>query len=144
MQNYNVSDVFNESEIPILTFVEPKEFNDIVGSILTSGKHITLTGPSGCGKTTLARKALDEAGFGPGNTHWISGRDYSSEESLKKIFVKEFLCENNDQEIVAYLKIAGIVVIDDFHHLQESVRKEIGYKMKNPAARPQGIKFLFP
>jgi MoxR-like ATPase len=78
MQTFNISDVFNESEVPVLTFVEPKEFNDIVGSLLTSGKHITLSGPSGCGKTTLARKALDSAGFGPGNTHWISGRDFTS------------------------------------------------------------------
>jgi ABC-type dipeptide/oligopeptide/nickel transport system ATPase subunit len=65
MNIYSVSDVFNESEIPVLTFVEPREFNDIVGSLVTSGKHVTLSGPSGCGKTTLAKKSLNDAGFGP-------------------------------------------------------------------------------
>jgi len=33
MNIYDISDIYNESEVPILTFVEPKEFNDIVGSV---------------------------------------------------------------------------------------------------------------
>jgi len=130
MDVYSVSDVFNESDVPVLTFVEPKEFNDIVGSLVTSGKHVTLSGPSGCGKTTLAKKSLNDAGFGPGNTHWISGRDYSSATSIIELFSKEFSCEDNDQEILEYLQAAGIVVLDDFHHLDENVLNEIGYKLK--------------
>jgi len=130
MDIYSVSDVFNESEIPILTFVEPREFNDIVGSLVTSGKHVTLSGPSGCGKTTLAKKSLNEAGFGPGNTHWISGRDYSSVTSINEMFSKEFSCEDNNNELIEYLQAAGIVVLDDFHHLTEEVRYDIGYKLK--------------
>ena len=113
MQGYNISDVFNESEIPVLTFVEPREFSDIVGSILTSGKHITLSGPSGCGKTTLARKALDESGRGPGDTHWLSGRDYASHEKIESIFAKEFSIAESMDEIKAYLAVSGIVVLDD-------------------------------
>ncbi|KAB2933717.1 MAG: TIR domain-containing protein [Candidatus Contendobacter sp.] len=130
MQGYNISDVFNESEIPVLTFVEPREFSDIVGSILTSGKHITLSGPSGCGKTTLARKALDESGRGPGDTHWLSGRDYASHEKIESIFAKEFSIAESMDEITEYLAVAGIVVLDDFHHLKESVRQDIGYRLK--------------
>jgi ABC-type dipeptide/oligopeptide/nickel transport system ATPase subunit len=110
MQIYNISNVFNESEIPILIFVEPREFSDIVGSILTTGKHITLSGPSGCGKTTLARKALDESGRGPGDIHWISGRDYSGFSTLKSIFAKEFSCTESTDEITEYLGAAGIVI----------------------------------
>lgn len=130
MQIYNISDVFNESEIPVLTFVEPREFSDIVGSILTTGKHITLSGPSGCGKTTLARKALAESGRGPGDTHWISGRDYASHETLESIFSKEFSCSDSTEEITDYLEAAGIVILDDFHHLKEVVRQNLGYCLK--------------
>jgi hypothetical protein len=51
MQIYNISDVFNESKVPVLTFVEPLEFPDIVGSILTNpkifaGKHTLEESPS--------------------------------------------------------------------------------------------------
>ncbi|MBD9358696.1 TIR domain-containing protein [Methylomonas albis] len=138
MDIYSVSEVFNESEIPVLTFVEPKEFRDIVGSLVTSGKHVTLSGPSGCGKTTLAKKSLDEAGFGPGNTHWISGRDHSNAHSASELFSKEFSCEEN--EILICLQAAGIVVVDDFHHLHDDVRNEIGYKLKR--WHEQGVRFL--
>lgn len=130
MDIYSVSDVFNESEVPVLTFVEPSEFDDIVGSLVTSGKHVTLSGPSGCGKTTLAKKSLDDAGFGPGNTHWISGRDYTNESSIAELLSKEFSCKDDNEEILECLQAAGIVVLDDFHHLQERVRSEIGYKLK--------------
>lgn len=130
MQSYSVSDVFNESDVPILTFVKPKEYQDIIGSIHTSGKHITISGPSGCGKTTLARKSLAEAGFGPGNTHWISGRDHAQTCSVAEIFLREFSCSNDESEILEYLKVAGIIIFDDFHHLQASVRDDIGYKLK--------------
>ncbi len=130
MQIYNIADVFNESEIPVLTFVAPQEYSDIVGSILTTGKHITLSGPSGCGKTTLAKKALDESGRGPGDTHWISGRDYAEHHTLESIFSKEFSCSNSTDEVTEYLGAAGIVIVDDFHHLKESVRQDLGYRLK--------------
>lgn len=130
MQIYNISDVFNESEVPVLTFVEPQEFPDIVGSILTTGKHITLSGPSGCGKTTLARKALAESGRGPGDTHWMSGRDFTNHETLESIFSKEFCCSESPDEITEYLGAAGIVILDDFHHLKETVRQDLGYRLK--------------
>ena len=29
MDTYSLSDVFNESEIPVLTFVKPREYNDL-------------------------------------------------------------------------------------------------------------------
>jgi len=109
MEIYNVSDVFNESEIPVLTFVEPKEFNDLVGSLLTSGKHVTLSGPSGCGKTTLAKKTLVEAEFGPGNTHWLSGRDYSNAPCISEIFQKEFACDDSRSLFTQNLDYRDIV-----------------------------------
>jgi ABC-type cobalamin/Fe3+-siderophores transport system ATPase subunit len=130
MDTYSLSDVFSESEIPVLTFVKPKEFNDLVGSIKTQGKHITLSGPSGCGKTTLAKKALDRAGFGTGHIHWMSGRDHVSDRTIGELFAKEFSCSEDEKEIIGNLQMAGLVIIDDFHHLQESLRNSIGFSLK--------------
>lgn len=140
MENYNLSDVFNESNIPVLTFVKPKEFNDLVGSISTAGKHITLSGPSGCGKTTLAKKTLEEAGYGSGIIHWLSGRDHATANTIADLFSKEFSCRNVDEEVVEYLQAAGLIVLDDFHHLKESVRNAIGYALKR--WHEKGIRFF--
>ena len=130
MQSYSLSDVFNESDLPVLTFVRPKEFLDLVGSLVTDGKHITLSGPSGSGKTTLAKKALQEAEFGPGNTVWLSGRDHTDALSTEQLFAKVLSCDPIETEVVSLLGAAGIVIIDDFHHLKEEIRTEIGYKLK--------------
>lgn len=140
MDIHSVSEIFNESETPVLTFVEPKEFNDLVGSLVTSGKHVTLSGPSGCGKTTLAKKSLYKAGFDQNNTHWISGRDHSNARSIVDLFSKEFSCEKNEIDILVYLQAAGIIVVDDFHHLDDGLRDEFGYKLKR--WHEQGIRFF--
>lgn len=129
-QSYNLSDVFNESDLPVLTFVHPSEFDDMVGSLVTAGKHLTLSGPSGCGKTTLAKKALEAAQFGPGNTLWISGRDHTIALTVGDLFSNVLSCSNSEEDVVDLLGAAGIVVLDDFHHLQETLRKDIGYKLK--------------
>jgi len=130
MQIYSVSDVFNESGIPVLTFVQPGEFDDMVGSLVTEGKHITLSGPSGSGKTTLAKKALEEAQFGIGNTLWVSGRDHTGATTVAELFSTVLACSPSEAEVVDLLTAAGIVILDDFHHLQEVLRNEIGYKLK--------------
>lgn len=130
MAPYRISEIFNESDLPGLTFVKPREFGDMVGSLVTEGKHITLSGPSGCGKTTLAKKALDEAQFGPSNTLWVSGRDHTAATSVVELFSTILSCNQSEVEIIGKLAAAGIVVVDDFHHLREELRKEIGYKLK--------------
>lgn len=130
MNKYDLSYVYNEAAIPGLTFVEPKEFLDIVGSLKTNGKHISLNGPSGCGKTTLIKKAFEKAGYNEGNTHWISARDYSEIETFEEVFSKEFNCSTDEKEILEYLKIAGMLVIDDFHHFKQAVKKKIAYSLK--------------
>lgn len=127
---YELSSVYNESEIPTVTFVQPKEFGDLVGSLLTKGKHVTLCGPSGCGKTTLVRKALDRAKLGNGDVHWMSGRDHASKDTAIAVFASEFGCESEWTETLSWMKAAGVVVLDDFHHLKKSVRDEIGRSLK--------------
>lgn len=127
---YTLSDVFNEAQIPAVTFVPPKEFGDIVGSILTSGKHVTLCGPSGCGKTTLAHKALDKAKIGTGGQYWMSGRSHIEQGTWQEVFAREFGCSDHENEILEFLAVCGILVIDDFHHLQREVRDAIGKNLK--------------
>lgn len=127
---YQLSDVFNEADVPVLTFVPPKDFLDLVGSLRTTGKHVTLSGASGCGKTTLAKKALDRAGIGTGGYYWISGRDYSKHQSLTDVLAEAFSCDPSEEETLGYLQASGIFLIDDFHHLAQGVRDEIGKRMK--------------
>lgn len=78
----------------------------------------------------LAEKALDKAGIGTGGYHWISGRDYAQKQLLIDVLSSAFSCDSTDAETLGYLKAAGILVIDDFHHLLKSVRDEIGLKLK--------------
>jgi ABC-type oligopeptide transport system ATPase subunit len=122
--------VFNEAQIPAVTFVPPKEFGDIVGSILTTGKHVTLCGPSGCGKTTLARKALDRAKIGADGQHWMSGRSHVEHKSWQEVFASEFGCSQDEYELLEFLALCGVLVIDDFHHLHRKVRDAIGKNLK--------------
>jgi len=127
---YMLSDVFNEAQIPSLTFVEPREFKDIVGSLRTSGKHITLCGPSGCGKTTLATKALERAGFGEDKVYWMSGRDHTKAMTLAQMLSSEFACPAALDDINQWMIVAGIVIMDDFHHLDRAVRQEVALQLK--------------
>ena len=117
---YTLSDVFNEAQIPAVTFVPPKEFGDIVGSILTSGKHVTLCGPSGCGKTTLAHKALDKAKIGTGGQYWMSGRSHVEQGTWQEVFAREFGCSDHENEILEFLtrlrlRPTSLATIDDDH-----------------------------
>jgi hypothetical protein len=130
MTIYQLSDVFNEARVPVLTFVPPKEFNDLVGSLRTEGKHIVLSGPSGSGKTTLAEKALDKAKMGAGRYTWISGKDYMTQCTIIEFISSAFGCEPTEADTITYLKIAGVLVVDDFHHLLETLRSEIVDSMK--------------
>lgn len=127
---YKLTDVFNEAYLPGVTFVPPHEFADMIGSLNTKGKHITLCGPSGCGKTTLAKKALEEAGIGIGEQYWISGREFSQFSSWEKMFASFLDCPENRNEIYEWLEACGILVIDDFHYLSESTRTDIGKILK--------------
>ncbi len=127
---HTLSDVFNEAAIPAITFVPPKEFPDLVGSLMTFGKHVTLCGPSGCGKTTLARKALDKAKISSANYHWMSGRTHSEKNLWEDVFATEFGCSPTTSEVTQYLALCGLVVIDDFHHLTKPVRDSIAKLLK--------------
>jgi hypothetical protein len=52
--------VFTINGVPKYTFVEPKEYTDLVVALRTPGRGIVIEGPSGIGKTTAAVKAIQD------------------------------------------------------------------------------------
>ena len=113
-----------------MTFVPPRELPDLLTSLRSRGKHITISGPSGCGKTTLVKKALEKIGLSGNEYHWISGRDYAICANWTEVFAQAFGCLPNENEILQWMGAAGLLVVDDFHHLALDVRNQIGYKLK--------------
>lgn len=129
-EKYKLPDVFNEAKLPEITFVPPKEFNQLCASLKSEGKHISLCGPSGCGKTTLAKKALNEANIKESEVHLVNGREYSNINSPIDVFSKIFYCERDWDTIYEWLKSIKILIVDDFHHIHPTVRDYIGRNLK--------------
>ena len=109
-----IEDTFRISGIPTLTFVEPQRYRDILVSVRTPGRCIVIEGPSGIGKTTIVNKVITELGLNSRVT-FLSARRKSDLEFI------ENLPELGD---------SGIVVVDDFHRLNEKIKAEIADYMK--------------
>ncbi len=114
MDKYKLEDVFKKSGVPTVTFVEPDEFNKIFISLRTPGRGLIIEGPSGVGKTTCICHAINK----------LSG------DSSIPIFSARNI------EDIAYIKDLhklmpfGTVIIDDFHRLDEDVKKYISDLLK--------------
>lgn len=114
-----LEEVFKLSGVPTHTFVEPIEYQELVVSLRTPGRGLVLEGPSGIGKTTGVEKALEELGLSP-RALKLSAR------------------RADDVEMIAELpgmKDIGIVIVDDFHRLDEQVKMSIADYMKTLADR---------
>jgi hypothetical protein len=109
-----LEEVFKLSGIPTYTFVKPQEYERLLVALRTPGRGVVIEGPSGIGKTTAVTKALDEIPNGSGALK-LSGR------------------RRQDRELIAELPSidrAGVVIIDDFHRLDETVRAGIADHLK--------------
>ena len=53
-----IEEVFKLSGVPYITFVEPKEYLDLIVALGTPGRGIVIEGPSGIGKTTAVTRCL--------------------------------------------------------------------------------------
>jgi hypothetical protein len=107
-----LSSVFTLSGVPEYNFVKPTEWNRLITSLRTPGRGLVLEGPSGIGKTTCLIKALEELGL-----------PYEKLESRNP----------KDLEYIAALPSlgdVGIVVIDDFHRLDNSIKRGVADHMK--------------
>lgn len=110
-------EVFVLQGVPKYTFVEPVEYTGLLVALRTPGRCIVIEGPSGIGKTSAAVRAISEAGLG----------DSALQLSARK---------KEDVEIISTLPSSlpiGIVLIDDFHRLDDCIKASIADLMKTLA-----------
>lgn len=114
-----LEEVFKRSGLPTYTFVEPVEYGHLKVALRTPGRGVVVEGPSGIGKTTAVRKAALDAGLGD-IAQMLSGRDPGDIESIK---------------LIPELHEAGMVIIDDFHRLDDTIKHSIAEHLKVLADR---------
>jgi hypothetical protein len=96
-----LEDVFKTSGVPTYTFVEPKEYTDLIVGLRTPGRGIVVEGPSGIGKTTAVHRALDSLG----------ASDKAQPLSARRADDLEII------DMLPSLRDTGVIIIDDFHKL---------------------------
>ena len=112
-----LQEVFVTSGIPEHTFVQPVEYTRLLVALRTAGRSIVIEGPSGIGKTTSVSKAIAEAGL----------TDAVLPLSARK---------KGDVSLISELSMMlplGIVVIDDFHRLDDQSKRNLADLMKTLA-----------
>lgn len=117
-----LEDVFKLSGVPTDTFVKPTEYAKLTVSLRTKGRGLVVEGPSGIGKTTSVKKALEELGLNE-KVISLTARKQKDRDTISKIHKG---------------KITGIIIIDDFHRLNEIIRKNIADYMKTLADEENG------
>jgi hypothetical protein len=60
----------------------------------------------------------------------MSGRSHVERKTWQDVFASEFGCSTDEDEVLQFLSAAGILVIDDFHHLRHDVRDAVGRSLK--------------
>jgi replication-associated recombination protein RarA len=117
MPNLLLEEVFKLSGVPTYTFVKPLEYDKLMVALRTPGRGVVIEGPSGIGKTTAVTRALGEQGV---------------EEKALRLSARK----KQDRELILELpemKGAGLVIVDDFHKLDESVQRALADHLKTLA-----------
>lgn len=109
-----LEDIFKLAGVPSVTFVEPVEFARLMVALRTPGRGVIVEGPSKIGKTSAVTKALERLGINS-DVLTLSAR---RPDDLALI-----------RELPSMAQI-GIVIIDDFHRLDQGAREEISDYMK--------------
>ena len=109
-----VEDVFKRSGLPTYTFVEPQEFKNLFVRLRTPGRGLVVEGPSGIGKTTAVLRAIQEAGLEQ-KAQLLSARRPSDVELVR---------------LIPSVTHAGVIIIDDFHRLDDEIKGEISDYLK--------------
>lgn len=117
MSKLYLEDVFKLSGVPTYTFVKPMEYQKLIVSLRTKGRGVVVEGPSGIGKTTSIRKALEELELSD-KVVMLTARKQGDRDKIKDISIN---------------KTKGIIIIDDFHKLDEDIRNNIADFMKTLA-----------
>ena len=109
-----VEDVFKRSGLPTYTFVEPQEFKNLFVRLRTPGRGLVVEGPSGIGKTTAVLRAIQQAGLEQ-KAQLLSSRRPDDVELIR---------------LIPSVSRAGVIIIDDFHRLDDNIKAEISNFLK--------------
>jgi hypothetical protein len=114
-----VEEVFKVSGVPTYTFVQPPRYAHMKVAIRTPGRCVVIEGPSGIGKTSSVMQILDELKLADEVT-FLTSRDPKHVEYI---------------EALPDLGDIGVVIVDDFHRLNDAVKGRITDFMKVLADR---------
>lgn len=109
-----LEDVFKVSGVPSHTFIPPSSYGRLKVALRTPGRGVVIEGPSGIGKSTAVEKALTELGLSNQST-MLSARKSGDVEYISEL---------------PRISSPGIVVIDDFHRLDDATKKTIADLLK--------------
>ncbi len=113
----NLEDVFKLSGVPTYTFVEPTEYTRLLVALRSKGRGVVVEGPSGIGKTTCVKQVITR--IDPENViKVLSGRKSRDLDEINKILTTENF---------------GTIIIDDFHRLNDSIKKSLSDLLKTLA-----------
>lgn len=109
--SYSLVDVFKQSGVPTVTFVEPEKFTLLKLALTQQGRGVVIQGPSGIGKTTALKKAVEEL-------------------RLKGVVSEfEILSARRREDVQRLSSIEkwhkGVVALDDFHRLDKQLREQL-------------------
>jgi len=117
MTGPNLEEVFKLSGVPTYTFVRPVRYEALLVALRTPGRGVIIEGPSGIGKTTAVTQALHDIG-------------------IQKRILRLTARKSDDRTLIAELptmREIGLVLIDDFHRLDDSTRNCIADFLKTLA-----------
>ncbi|GAB4047086.1 hypothetical protein GCM10028810_28640 [Spirosoma litoris] len=123
---YDIDEVFPLNGVPKITFIEPGNFKKIVASIRHKGRGLVIEGPSGIGKTTAIKKAIERLNLTEADFLYLSARNPTDIDKIMNL--PEW--HNN------------IVILDDFHRLDEYSKSYISNYLKYLADVETSIKKL--
>ena len=106
--------VFKTNGVPDYTFVEPSRWSTLLSNLGTPGRGLVIEGPSGIGKTTAVKKAL--AQLGRADTAQILSARRKNDVDLI--------------ELLPEMEEFGVVVVDDFHRLEDELRGQLADLVK--------------
>lgn len=116
-----MEEVFKRQGTPTHTFVEPSRYTEIRLALREPGRCVIIEGPSGIGKSTIIDKALSDLGLGD-KILTLSARKPNDLDLVKEVVSDGIL---------------GTVIIDDFHRLDDDLKKRLADKMKVIADDPE-------
>ena len=108
--HYRLVEVFKESGVPSVTFVEPDNFYKLRLALEQPGRGVVVEGPSGVGKTTALQHAIGQLGTEMGGRFQVlSARNHDDVARIAMLPSWHY----------------GPVAIDDFHRLAPDVRAQL-------------------